>query len=600
MQGAIGKPERTPGSILSVFHGRLPGIQTKLMLYFLVIVLLPLVTLGIVGPMLYANSIKRETNLHMVGMIGQVNLNIEYLVREAERSIDFLSATPAISSFLKATTPAPGTRLDAASILRAVLNSNPALAGILLVNESGAWLGPDYSQNARDPLTEELWYRSARDTAGSVRLVARPIGRNLRLNQAVAAEDIVSAVKAIVDPANGAILGVVLVDFRLAAIESVFRNASLGQGGFLFIADSGGEIVYAPINDIVYRVPLDRVIGDSSSAVLKLGSVEYQVIAKRSFYTGWRTVGVFSFREMLREVRLLRYWSLMIGGLTMLFAVVAAAFFTSSISRPVLALRGLMKQAEDGDLSVRFAERAGDEIGDLGHGLNEMLERIQTLIDQVYREQKSLRESELKILREQIKPHFLYNTLDTIQWMAREGRVDDVVCLVESLTTLFRIGLSRGKELIPLADELAHVTSYLCIQKMRYEDKFDFEFKVEDGLSNIPILRLSLQPLVENAIYHGIKERRGHGNLSIEAKKVEGELLLIVRDDGVGMDDATLAALTESLEQSTVSDGGYGARNVHERVRLTFGKPYGLSYSRVLSGGTEALLRMPFGEGEVT
>jgi two-component system, sensor histidine kinase YesM len=227
-----------------------------------------------------------------------------------------------------------------------------------------------------------------------------------------------------------------------------------------------------------------------------------------------------------------------------------------------------------------------------------MIERIQSLIDQVYVEQRSKREAELRILQEQIKPHFLYNTLDTIQWMAQEHRVDDVVSMVGALTSLFRIGLSKGREFISLHDELEHVESYLCIQKMRYEDKFDYSISCDQTMRSRQVLRLMLQPLVENAIYHGIKERRGHGTLTVETRVEGGDLMLIVKDDGVGMSEATLALLNESLQEGGPSVGGYGIHNVHERIRLTFGKPYGLSFKSVYGEGTIVTARHPILDSE--
>ena len=170
-----------------------------------------------------------------------------------------------------------------------------------------------------------------------------------------------------------------------------------------------------------------------------------------------------------------------------------------------------------------------------------MIEEVQKLIDLVYHEQQSKREAELKTLQEQIKPHFLYNTLDTIQWMAQEHGAQDIVEVVGALTSLFRIGLSRGKEMIRVSDELEHVRSYLIIQKARYEDKFDFTLSADEEVLSCMVLKLTLQPLVENAIYHGIKERRGHGSIQVEARRRDGMLVMRVSDDGVGMSPAKLA-----------------------------------------------------------
>jgi len=574
------------------------SLKFKLMVYFLVILLLPCISLGFVGPSLYARSIEREKESHMAAMIGQVNENMELHVREMERLIDLVARTKVVTSFLQNGAAASSARQEIAESLSIVSSTHPEIAGILVVASSDAWIGDGFSRTTRDPLTGERWYVDACSAPGDVCLIARPIGRNIRSTHSYGADEVVSIVKAIARPGTKEVLGVVLIDMRLAVIEDLFTGSPLGKGGFLYIADSSGEMVYAPMNRVVYRIPIASLPGSSSSVILSAGGAEYQVLAQTSSYTGWRTIGVFSLSESLREVLMIRSLTYAIGGITMLLAIVAAFFFASSIAKPVLDLRSLMKRVEGGDLSVRFSGSLGDEIGELGIGFNEMIERIQSLIDQVYAEQRSKREAELHTLQEQIKPHFLYNTLDTIQWMAQEHRIDDVVNIVGALTSLFRIGLNRGREYIPLVEEIEHVESYLRIQKMRYEDKFDYSIACDETLRGKRVLRLILQPLVENAIYHGIKERRGHGNLSVEARAEAGELFIAVYDDGVGMREAMVESLNASLEEGGPVVGGYGIRNVHERIRLTFGKPYGLSFKSVFGEGTKVTIRHPILDSE--
>jgi two-component system sensor histidine kinase YesM len=324
-------------------------------------------------------------------------------------------------------------------------------------------------------------------------------------------------------------------------------------------------------------------------SVRRIRGEDYQVVAQLSEYTQWKTVGVFPLNEIMRQVSTIRYYSLIIAGVTVLVALVVSVFFTGGIARPVIELRSLMKEAEEGNLAVRFEGRQEDEIGHLGKSFNTMIEEIQKLIDMVYREQQSKREAELKSLQEQIKPHFLYNTLDTIQWMAQEHGAQDIVKVVGALTRLFRIGLSRGKEMIRLTDELEHVRSYLIIQKARYEDKFDFSLSAEDGVLCCMVLKLTLQPLVENAIYHGIKERRGHGTIRVEALRRDAMLLLRVSDDGVGMSPRKLEEVRALLTASHPHGeglAGYGIHNVHERIQLSFGTRYGLSFESASDRGT--------------
>jgi two-component system, sensor histidine kinase YesM len=570
------------------------SLRLRLMAYFLAILLLPLMSLGFVGPLLYARSIERETNSNMAAMIGQVNKNIEIRVREMERLIDLIADIKVVSTFLKNGAATSSEQREIVDMLSNISETHPEIAGVLVVASNDAWVSDGFSRTTRDPLTEERWYARAVATPHEVHLVSRPIGRNIRSTKAYGADEVVSIVKAAARlDAKSKAVGAILIDMRLSAIEELFTTSVIGKGGFLYIADSEGEMVYAPVNRVVYRLPLDALLRKPSAAIINVAGVDYQVLAQRSPYTDWRTIGVFSLAETLREVLMIRYWTYIIGGITMILAIGTAFFFTSSIAKPVLDLRSLMKRVEDGDLSVRFSGMHNDEIGELGLGFNEMIGRIQGLIDQVYVEQRSKREAELRILQEQIKPHFLYNALDTIQWIAQEHRVDDVVSMVGALSSLFRIGLSKGREFIPLSDELEHVESYLLIQKMRYEDKFDYSIRCDPGLRSRHVLRLTLQPLIENAIYHGIKERRGHGLLSVEAKIENGDLILTVADDGVGMTKETLAQLVDSLDKGGPSLGGYGIRNVHERIRLTFGKPYGLSFESVSGEGTVVTVRHP-------
>lgn len=248
-----------------------------------------------------------------------------------------------------------------------------------------------------------------------------------------------------------------------------------------------------------------------------------------------------------------------------------------------------MKKAEEGDLSVRFNSKYNDEIGQLGKSFNTMIKEISNLVDMVYMEQKCKREAELKTLQAQIKPHFLYNTLYTIQWMAGEHGAQDVVHIVGALANLFRIGLSKGKEMISVQEELEHVRSYLIIQKARYEDKLMYEINYEEDVLHHRVLKLILQPLVENAIYHGINAKRGGGTIRITARLDKGKLHFCVADDGIGMTPAKLIELRNSLENnhSESAKTGFGISNVNERIRLSYGLEYGLIYTSVYQEGTK-------------
>jgi two-component system sensor histidine kinase YesM len=580
------------------------SIRTRLLLSFLVLLSVPVVTLGIVGPLIFARTIETQAVDHTLRMIAQVDKNLEYHVRSMERLIALTERDPSVEAFFAARAT-KADEAEALAFMASCVATHPEIAGMLLVAADDRMLSGYYDRIARDPLTLEPWYLKAAGRRNELTIIARPIGRNIRSRLNFGADDVVSVVKPVSDAATHRPLGAILVDLRLDRIEEVLADSSLGRDGFLYIADPDGELVYAPVNRIVYRVPPRALAGSEGRQVLGLGGEKYQVLHKESPYTLWKTVGVFSQREALREVDFVRGYSLVVGGVTIALAAVLAIFFASSIARPVTRLRKLMKRAETGDFEVRFDdEDRRDEIGQLGRSFNAMIEEIRNLIAQVYLEQQHKREAELRVLQEQIKPHFLYNTLDTIQWMAQDHGAQDIVCIVNALTKLFRVGLSKGREIIPVADEMSHVESYLCIQKARYEDKFEYEIRTGEGLETCRVLKLVIQPLVENALYHGIKERRGSGRISISAFREAEELVFVVQDDGIGMTEEALASLRADLERPVKIDGrapdhsGFGARNVHERIRLNFGDRYGLSYRSVRGEGTAVTVRHPIVEDD--
>jgi sensor histidine kinase YesM len=276
-----------------------------------------------------------------------------------------------------------------------------------------------------------------------------------------------------------------------------------------------------------------------------------------------------------------------------LFACLTLSFIiVRSISKPIEELKNLMGEAANGDFEVRFSSKSNDEIGQLGSGFNQMIYEINNLVNMVYAEQKSKREAELKILQAQIKPHFLYNTLETILAIAEENKVDEIAEIVIALTNFFRLSLGRGKETITIKDELEQVRSYLAIQKVRYGDKLDYEINCDNEILSRTVLKLILQPLVENSIYHGIKEKPGKGKISIEAHERDGKLYFSITDNGKGIPFEKLSELSDNLRDS-INVRGYGLFNVNERIKLSFSKEYGIFLKSKYGEGTKVEIWHP-------
>ncbi|HNB53240.1 MAG TPA: sensor histidine kinase, partial [Anaerolineales bacterium] len=279
------------------------------------------------------------------------------------------------------------------------------------------------------------------------------------------------------------------------------------------------------------------------------------------------------------------------------FSVVAAWSLSKSIYTPIKKLHDVTTTITKNDLQALMTSENVDEITELGMSFNIMIGKIKELLDAKIKEQENLKKAELRALQAQINPHFLYNTLDTIIWMAESKKTDRVVEIVTALSNFFRISLSKGMDWITIGEEVDRINSYLTIQKMRYHDILDFKIDLDETVAENTILKLLLQPLVENALYHGIKNKRQGGTITIRVRpKGAEEILIEVEDDGIGFTPEKLAQLRAELEDDSGEiklESGFGIGNVNRRIRLYYGKPYGLSIQSEYATGTRVILVIP-------
>jgi len=264
----------------------------------------------------------------------------------------------------------------------------------------------------------------------------------------------------------------------------------------------------------------------------------------------------------------------------------AFRYIYRSLMNPIEKLLGMSNRISEGDFSSRTELSASDEFNDLAAGMNIMSEKIEILLEQSVEEQKQRQMMEHKILQEQIKPHFLYNTLDAIIWAAEADNMTDVITLVGSLSTFFRISLSRGIDYIPIHDEIEHVRNYLIIQQIRYRDVLTYEINIDEDIPDKKILKLLLQPIVENAIYHGIKNTRERGKIIVSVSNESGKMKFSVADNGIGMKKEALEELVDDINNGS-GEKGYGLYNVNRRLKLFYGLSDGIKITSEYKKGTE-------------
>ena len=278
----------------------------------------------------------------------------------------------------------------------------------------------------------------------------------------------------------------------------------------------------------------------------------------------------------------------------LLLIVFISHYIPLSISRPITELVEVTQQVSQGNLQVRSHVNTGVEAKQLSESLNTMIDKINELLEQVKKEQIRIRKAEFELLQAQINPHFLYNTLDTIIWLAESDEQKQVVHMVESLSDFFRTSLNQGKDIISIKEEIQHVRSYLEIQQMRYQDILEYEIDVPEEFYQNTIPKITVQPLVENALYHGIKNKRGKGKITVRGYREDSFFILEVRDNGIGMQTERLVQVRNALLYKQLAESKvYGLYNVNERIRLNCGEEYGLRLSSTYQEGTTVKILLP-------
>jgi two-component system sensor histidine kinase YesM len=411
--------------------------------------------------------------------------------------------------------------------------------------------------------------------------------------------------------ADGAALGYIQVDLNYAIIEDLCKDIQLGSSGYVFILDKTGDIVYHPRQQLVYgnlkteRIP-DLLALREGFLTSDVDGREILYTAKSSSRTGWIIVVVSYLSELLAGSRRAIYTFILLAILCFTVSVFVSSFVSVRISRPIEALRRSMQEVEKGNFDMDITVECSNEVYQLARDCDIAVKKVRALIDQNRKDSEQRRLLELRALQAQINPHFLYNTLDSIIWMVELGENEKAIDITSNLARFFRLGINRGSEIITIRTEIEYLETYLSIQKTRYENKLDYEISFQPELYGYRVLKLLVQPLVENAIYHGIKNKETPGVVRVSGERRGESMLIRVSDDGVGMDAGKLESLRRLLGQSSDLEapeeapealfGGVGVRNVQERIALYFGREYGLAFESTPGVGTTATVRIPLVE----
>ena len=386
---------------------------------------------------------------------------------------------------------------------------------------------------------------------------------------------------------------IIAMDIPFSTMGSAIDEVGIGQHGYCFIVDSAKNIVYHPLQQLIY---LD-IKAENSGLINHMGNttvVENGVIYSSKEITDfhWKVVGVSYVNELVDTYieGATKNITLILGGMILLASILVYVLL-KKLTNPVRSLVSAMHDFENNTIDFKYNPIHGvSEFTQLSQSFEHMVVQIQELMDRVKKEEITLRKTELKALQAQINPHFLYNTLDSIQWMCERDKTKDAVRMVGALAQLFRISISKGYELIPIEKEIQHAKSYLVIQSYRYKDQFTYSFDIEDEVLPYFCHKITLQPIIENALYHGISRMVDEGEITISAKKIDQDILFSIRDNGAGMSEEQVENI---LRKELTDSKGIGVKNVSDRIKIYFGTEYGITVESELDVGTCITIRIP-------
>ena len=386
----------------------------------------------------------------------------------------------------------------------------------------------------------------------------------------------------------------VVIDFKFSSIAKYIDKVSIGQRGYCYIIDSRGEIIYHPQQQMLFsglKKENTDEISDLVDGTHRKKDNIYNISSLNS--CNWKIVGVSFNDEITQDVRN----QVIVGSV---FAIFFSAFIsiviyfllsrtvTKPVRRLVYSMQKFEKQAESFEYKADMSNVV--EFQTLSASFEHMVLMIQSLVEKVHNEEIVLRKTELKALQAQINPHFLYNTLDSIQWMCEQDNSRDAVKMVGALAKLFRISISHGNEFITISDELKHAESYLIIQSYRYKNQFTYSFDVDESLLGYMCNKITIQPFIENAIYHGLDRMVDEGEIKIIVEPRGKDIVIIVKDNGLGMTEEQCKNI---LRKDRSDSKGIGVKNVNDRLKIYFGEEYGITIDSELDMGTTVTIKIP-------
>lgn len=573
-----------------------PGeIQTTLMLVVSGISLVTMLLMGIIMYMRFSTLSRQETIENSRKLMEQTGETME----------DYLVNMRQISDAVYYNVVKENDFHDAREEIQKGMNllyeaNRDKLRTVAIYNSDGSLMAaePVATQKEDPDVTRQEWYQSAMEEMENIHF-STPHIQNLFEDSTFRYYWVISSSRVVELTENrDSQMGVLLVDMDFSSISRMMNQINeVGNGQYYYLCNSDGDIIYHPrqiqISDGISRENSIKAASYKDGVYDEtFEGTQRKVIVNTISYTGWKLVGVIPYSIFTHEMLNIRYFIAMVTLLMAMMLTIINRVVAERISRPIRKLNHSVMEYEAGKKPEIYIGGSW-EIRHLGYSIQSSYEKSEKLMQEIVWEQNERRKSELDALQSQINPHFLYNALDSITWMIEGERNDEAAFMISQLAKLFRISLSKGHTIISVKDELQHAQSYMNIQRVRYKDAFSVTFDVEPELEKYCAVKLTLQPILENAINYGVDPMDDCGEIRVCVRK-EGELLVLsVEDNGIGMSEEEVELLLTDNNRVPKHGSGVGLINIHNRLQILFGKEYGLVIESEPDEGTKVSIQIP-------
>lgn len=576
------------------------SIRTSILMSFSILIITTLLVISFISIRYTENTVKNNSVDYTTKIIKQINNDIDSYITSMDNISELVSKNSEVQEYLFEDEGSIDYELynkRILSLFETVKETREDICNIAIIDSKDKYI----INNGKDELSQYVsiqdteWYKNAILKNGATFVSSSHVQNIIKDNY----KWVITLSRTLINPNTNEQEGIFFIDLNYNAISDLCEKNALGKKGYVFIIDEKGNIIYHPKQQLIYSGLLTENIGriinndTENYFVTDLRGDSCVYTFSKSKKTGWTVVGVAYIDELIKDSKEMMLVYGVVIGIILGLAIIISIVISKEITRPLKLLKNLMKEVEKGDFETLNIEVTGaNEIGSLSNSFNIMISEIKKLVEQNINEQREKRKSEIRALQAQINPHFLYNTLDSIIWMAEGNKTQEVVIMTASLAKLLRESISNEDEFTIIEREVNYIKSYLTIQKMRYKDKFEFNIDIERSIYNFRITKLILQPIIENAIYHGIKYKGGKNLISIEGYELDDEIEILIKDTGIGMDEEQLKNILNPCKKNERSNG-VGICNVQMRLQLTYGKEYGLFYESRKLEGTTVKIRIP-------